>query len=270
MCEALDVSRSGFYAWCKRPPSNRSKERSAIGFALLNLHRKNRELYGAPRLQKGLAQAGMKCSRGRVISIMREFGIKSKMTKKFKATTNSRHNLPVADNLLNRNFSPNQANTVFGSDITYIATNEGWLYLAIVMDLYSRKIVGWSMANHLRAELAVDALAAAIAKNKPIFGALHHSDRGVQYASKDYQTLLNKNGLKCSMSAKGDCYDNAVVESFFGSLKTELVYLQKFNTREEARKAVFEYIEVFYNRQRLHSALGFLSPVDYEAKALVA
>jgi putative transposase len=270
MCKALDVSPSGYYAWNKRPPSKTETERTAIGFALLNLHQASRELYGAPRLHRGLTNTGVKCSRNRVFSIMREFGIRSKMKRKFKATTNSRHKLPVAENVLARAFIPARPNQVLASDITYIATGEGWLYLAVVMDLCSRKVVGWSMAEHMRKELTIDALNAALSQRKPIDNAIHHSDQGVQYASHEYQARLRNAGLICSMSRKGDCYDNAVVESFFGSLKTELVYLNRFKTREEARQQVFEYIEVFYNRQRLHSSLGFLSPVDYEAQLLVA
>jgi transposase InsO family protein len=201
---------------------------------------------------------------------MKEFGIRSKIKKKHKATTNSKHKLPVAENILNRDFAPERPDKAWASDITYIATGEGWLYLAVVMDLYSRKIVGWSMADHMRSDLVVDALNSALSQRRPQAGALHHSDRGVQYASNVYQAGLKEAEMVCSMSAKGECYDNAVVESFFGSLKTELVYLTQFKTRDEARKEIFEYIEVFYNRQRLHSTLGFLSPVDYEAQTQVA
>ena len=172
--------------------------------------------------------------------------------------------MPVAENLLNREFTPKCPDKAWASDITYIATGEGWLYLAVVMDLYSRKIVGWSMADHMRSDLVLDALNSALSQRRPQTGALHHSDRGVQYASHVYQTSLKGAGMVCSMSAKGECYDNAVVESFFGSLKTELVYLTQFKTRDEARKEIFEYIEVFYNRQRLHSTLGYRSPEEYE------
>jgi putative transposase len=270
MCKTLEVSKSGYYAWNKRPPSKTENERTHIGFALLNLHQASRGLYGAPRLHRGLILAGMKCSRNRLVSIMKEFGIRSKMKRKFKATTNSRHKLPVAENVLARAFTPTTPNQVLASDITYISTGEGWLYLAVVMDLYSRKIVGWSMAEHMRKELTLDALNGALSQRNLIAGAIHHSDRGVQYASHSYQKRLRDAGLLCSMSRKGDCYDNAVVESFFGSLKTELVYLNRFKTRAEAKQQIFEYIEVFYNRQRLHSSLGFLSPVDYEAQLLVA
>jgi putative transposase len=201
---------------------------------------------------------------------MKEFDIKSKMKRKFKATTNSKHNMPVAENILNREFVPAEANKVFASDITYVQTDEGWLYLAVVMDLYSRKIIGWSMADNMKKELVLEALDSALKQCNPLPGALHHSDRGVQYASHDYQSKLRQAGLICSMSRKGSCHDNAVVESFFGSLKTELIYLTRFKTRDEARLAIFEYIEVFYNRQRLHSSLGFLSPVEYEAHMKVA
>lgn len=270
MCEVLAVSRSGFYAWVKRPPSPRQQQRTNIGFALLNLHKASRGLYGAPRLHKNLVRTGIKCSRNRVISLMKEFGIRSRMKRKFKATTNSKHSLPIAENVLNRDFKPTSVNKVFASDITYIPTDEGWLYLAVVMDLYSRKIVGWSMADHMKKELVVAALDSALKQAKPVQGAVHHSDRGVQYASHLYQERLQQAGITCSMSRKGNCHDNAVVESFFGSLKTELVYLTRFGTRAEARQQIFEYIEVFYNRQRLHSSLGFLSPVDYEAQTRVA
>jgi putative transposase len=270
MCEALRVSCSGYYAWCNRPLSNNSKQRTQIGFALINLHKASRGVYGAPRLHKALVNAGTKCSRGRVVSIMKEFDIKSKIKRKYKATTNSKHKLPVADNHLNRQFKPSEENRVWASDITYIPTGEGWLYLAIVMDLYSRKIVGWSMQDNMRAELACNALQDALGRRKPQQGLMHHSDRGVQYASHHYQGLLRENNILCSMSRKGECYDNAVVESFFGSLKNELIYLTRFSSRNDAKQQIFDYIEVFYNRQRLHSSLGYVSPAMFEEQKFVA
>ena len=267
MCLHLEISRSGFYAWLKRPLSKRAEERTKIGFAMKNLHQTSRGLYGSPRLQQGLKNAGIKCSRNRVISIMKELNICSKIRRRYKATTNSNHKLPVAENLLARKFNPQSTNQVWASDITYIATDEGWLYVAVVMDLYSRKVVGWSMADHMRTDLVLGALTPALGARKVRQGLIHHSDRGVQYASHSYQAKLAENGIVCSMSKKGDCYDNAVVESFFHTLKTELVYLQRFETRAQAKQAIFDYIEVFYNRQRLHSTIGFLSPVQYEAVA---
>ena len=237
---------------------------------MLSIHQKSRSLYGLDRLHSALQKGGIHCSRNRVRSIMNEFGIRSKIRRKYKATTNSKHNLPVAENILNREFDPKSPNHVWASDISYIWTKEGWLYLGITMDLFSRNIIGWSLKENMKTELALDALKMALSRRKFIPGLLHHSDRGVQYASKEYQKKLFQNKIICSMSRKGECYDNAVVESFFHTLKTELVYNTEFQTKQQAREAIFEYIEVFYNRERLHSTLGFMSPYEFEKMKCVA
>lgn len=205
----------------------------------------------------------MPCGRKRVYRLMKTNGISSRRPRKFKATTNSKHNLPVADNLLNQNFSVDKPNKVWVSDITYIRTDEGWDYLATVKDLFSKEIVGWAVASTMTRDLAINALDAAIKKQRPPAGLIHHSDRGVQYCSKDYQAILAKNKMVCSMSRKGNCYDNASAESFFSAIKNELIYLNKFKTRQEARDAIFDYIEIFYNRKRRHQSLNYMTPVEY-------
>jgi len=201
---------------------------------------------------------------------MRDNGICAKMRRKFKRTTDSRHNLPVAANLLDQDFAVDRPNSVWAGDITYVSTDEGWLYLACVLDLYSRQVVGWSMKRRLTRDLVVDALRQAVGRRKPPPGLIHHSDRGSQYASGEFQELLDKHGFICSMSRKGNCYDNACVESFFGTIKTEMIAFERFKTRDDARRSIFEYIEVFYNRQRRHSTLGYKSPVEFENSAKVA
>lgn len=205
----------------------------------------------------------MPCGRKRVYRLMKTNGISSRRPRKFKATTNSKHNLPVADNLLNQNFSVDKPNKVWVSDITYIRTDEGWDYLATVKDLFSKEIVGWAVASTMTRDLAINALDAAIKKQRPPAGLIHHSDRGVQYCSKDYQAILAKNKMVCSMSRKGNCYDNASAESFFSAIKNELIYLNKFKTRQEVRDAIFDYIEIFYNRKRRHQSLNYMTPVEY-------
>ena len=259
MCKALDVSRSGYYAYASRGESNRSRENRELLETIKVIHEKSRKIYGAPQITKNLPE-NQKASRGRVARIMRANGIRSKVTKKYKATTNSKHNLPVADNILNRDFTASKPNEKWVSDITYIPTREGWLYLAGVMDLHGRKLVGWAMDSRMKTELVSAALKQAIGRTGAKEGLLVHSDRGVQYASKDYQKLLKKHGFICSMSRKGNCYDNAPMESFWGKLKMEWLNDYTFNTRAEAKKAVFEYIELFYNRRRTHSTNGYIPP----------
>lgn len=259
MCKALQVSRSGYYAYISRGESNRSKSNKKLLEAIKKIHSDSRRIYGAPQITKNLPK-DQKASRGRVARLMKANGIHSKVTKKYKATTNSNHNLPVADNILNREFSADQPNQKWVSDITYIHTREGWLYLAGVMDLYGCRLVGWAMANHMRTELVSAALNQAIGRTAAKEGLLIHSDRGIQYASKDYQKLLKKHGFMCSMSRKGNCYDNAPMESFWGKLKMEWLNDYEFKTRAEAKKAVFEYIELFYNRRRTHSTNGYIPP----------
>ena len=265
-CEVLEVSRSGYYAALRRPPSARAERREELAGQIQRVHQENRQVYGSPRVCKALLDEGVKVCENTVADIMKEREIRAKIKKKFvPATTDSRHHQPIAPNLLDRQFEAEAPDQKWAVDITYIPTGEGWLYLAGVIDLCSRKIVGWSMADHMRTDLVSDALSMALQQRRPGTGLLHHSDRGVQYASDDYQQLLARHGIACSMSGKGDCWDNAVMESFWATLKVELVYQEHFATREEARAAIFEYIEVFYNRKRLHSSIGYKSPEAFEA-----
>jgi len=266
MCEVLQVSRSGYYSWLRRPESRRSKANRDLLFRIRVVHEKSRQRYGSPRVTAELHAECICCSENRVARLMRQNGIRSKRKCKFKATTDSKHCLPVAENLLNRQFTVAYPNRVWVSDITYIWTSEGWLYLAGVVDLYSRMVVGWSMSKGITGQLTLDALQQALGRRRPEPGLLHHSDRGSQYAAGDYQAVLEANGLICSMSRKGNCWDNAPMESFFATLKTEFVSFERFATREEAKVKIFEYIEVFYNRERRHSTLGYQSPVDFEGR----
>jgi transposase InsO family protein len=266
-CRTLGVSRSGYYAWRDRPAGSRAKRRAALAAKVRSVHEANRRVYGSPRVHAALVASGEAVCENTVAKVMREQRIRAKTGRKFvPRTTDGRHANPVAANALDRQFGAALPNQKWAADITYVPTDEGWLYLAGVIDLCSRKLVGWSMADHLRTGLVADALRMALARRNPSgAGLLHHSDRGVQYASDDYQRLLSSNGLTCSMSNKGDCWDNAVMESFWGTLKSELVNHEHYATREQARASIFEYIEVFYNRQRLHSTLGYLSPEQFEA-----
>lgn len=260
MAEVLNVSKSGFYNYLNRPKSNRELENELLLEKIKAIHKKSHKIYGYHRITNALKKDGAP-SKNRVHRLMRENGIQSKTVKKYKATTNSNHNLPVAENLLNREFTADKANQKWVSDITYVATDEGWLYVAGVMDLYSRTIVGFAMDNHMRKSLVIQALTQAIGRNSAKEGLLVHSDRGVQYASKEYQGLLKEKQYRCSMSRKGNCYDNAPMESFWGKLKQEWLYGRRFKTRAEAKAAIFEYIEVFYNRQRTHTSIQFQVPM---------
>lgn len=264
LCRVLGVSRSGYYAWRQRPESERSRANRLLELQIRVVHQRSRRSYGSPRITDELKAGGTVCGRHRVARLMRAAGIRAKTVKKYKATTDSKHTLPVAANLLARQFTVSHPNRVWVADITYIRTGEGWLYLAAVLDLYSRQIVGWGMSDRIDGELARSALSQALAQRRPLPGLIHHSDRGKQYAAAGYQKLLRDYGAVCSMSRKGDCWDNAPMESFFGTLKQELVYQERFATREEAKAKIFEYIEVFYNRQRRHSANGSVSPVEFE------
>jgi transposase InsO family protein len=264
MSSTLEVSRSGFYAWLERSEPNRELEDSRLTVLIREEHERSRRTYGAPRIHAALKKRGECCGLHRVERLMQEAGIRSKMRRKFVRTTNSKHPHPIAPNLLDRQFSVSAANLVWVSDITYIWTDEGWLFLASTLDLYSRKVVGWAMSESMPASLVVSALVMAIDARSPSAGLLHHSDRGVQYAADAFQGLLEQNGITCSMSRKGNCYDNAVKESFFHTLKTELCDHEHYRTRAEARASVFEFIEVFYNRTRLHSTLGYCSPAEFE------
>ena len=266
MCEVLQVSPSGYYSWIKRPVSARDKEREKLANAIVNIFHAEKARAGYLRITKRLHRQGIKVGKNRVAGIMRDHGLRAKAAKKFKATTNSNHNLPVADNLLCQDFSATRENEKWVSDITYIHTDEGWLYLAVVMDLYSRKIIGWSLSERMKTTLVIDALLMALWRRGMPTGVIVHSDRGSQYCSLKYQSLLRKYNLKCSMSKRGDCYDNAAMESWNHSLKVEAIHGYRFKTREHAKKSVFEYIEIYYNRERLHSRLGYVSPEEFEEK----
>lgn len=264
MCQVLKVSRSGYYAWLKKPESKRKKRNKELLTEIRKIYKVSRGTYGSPRITRVLKRQGITCGKNRVARLMRDNGIVAKTKRKFKATTNSKHNYPVAENLLNQNFTTDQPNKVWVADITYIPTDEGWLYLAAIEDLYQRKIVGWAMDSTMTRQLTLNALRQAVWRHRPSAGLIHHSDRGSQYASYEYQQAIKDYEMIPSMSRKGNCYDNACMESFFGTLKRELIYGYRFKTRAEARQAIFEYIEVFYNRIRLHSALGYMSPVEFE------
>ena len=266
MCGLLGVSKSGFYAWLGRDHNGRAAKKLAIVRKIEALHLGSRKVYGSPRIFRALKALGTSVAKATVERLMREFGIKAKTVRRFRATTYSKHSLPIAENIVARVFDRGAPNRVWASDITYLWTDEGWLYLAIVIDCHSRKIVGWAIDKTMTTELVETALNRAIARQNPGPGVIHHSDRGVQYASRSFQSLLKKNGITPSMSRKGNCWDNAVAESFFRSLKVEFVYHERFVTRGEAKSAVFEWIEVFYNRQRLHSGLGYQSPECYERR----
>jgi transposase InsO family protein len=268
-CEVLQVARSGYYAWRKRPLSPRAQRHANLTDRVQAIHaQKHQDVYGAPRIHKELVAQGHACNRKTVAKCMKAAGIQAKTVKKFRVlTTDSNHSHPVAENLVDRNFTPAERNQTWTADITYIPTDEGWLYLAAVEDLFSRKIVGWSMSDRIDSRLVVDALEMAIHRELPGEGLMAHSDRGVQYASEHYQNLLRRHDLTCSMSRKANCWDNAPMESFFATLKKELVHHERYATRDEARRSLFEYIEIFYNRVRRHSALGYLSPAQFEQAA---
>jgi putative transposase len=266
LCETLEVSPAGYYAWRDRPTSAQEQRRTTLLVGIRAVHAEVKFRYGSPRMQRELVARGQNCCVNTVAKLMHENGIAAKTARKFRCTTDSNHDLPVADNLLDRHFDPAAPNESWVADITYIPTREGWLYLAVVEDLYSRRVLGWSMAGQMESRLVVDALTLAVERRLPGAGLLAHSDRGSQYASDHYQRLLAQHGITCSMSRRADCWDNAPMESFFASLKKELVHDADFATQTEARAAIVEYIEVFYNNQRRHSSLGYVSPAEYERK----
>lgn len=266
MCRRLEVRRSGYYAWKRRPPGESEAEAKRLDEAIRRQFETHKGRYGSPRVMEELAAEGWRVSRSRVAKRMRVLGLKARAAKKYKATTQSKHSLPVAPNRLEQDFTASAPNQKWVSDITYLWTSEGWLYLAVVLDLYSRAVVGWSMSERITRGLVMQALTMAVWQRRPKAGLIVHSDRGSQYASNDYQCLLEGHGFLCSMSRKGDCYDNAVMESFFHSLKVEQIHGPRYATREEAKADVFEYIESYYNRQRRHSTLNYLSPCDFEAR----
>lgn len=264
MCQLLKVSRSSYYHWLASGPSVRQLKNQRLMARIKAIHIENHCNYGTRRIKRSLAKEGLIVSRRRIMRLMKQEQLVCKAKRKFKITTDSKHSLPIAPNLLNRDFSPITMDQCYAGDITYIYTTEGWLYLAVVIDLYSRRIVGWAMKDTMKVTLVNDALLMAIWQRKPKRGLIWHTDRGSQYASESHRKICQEHGILQSMSRKGDCWDNAVSESFFHTLKVELVHPMKFNTRNEAKQAIFEYIEVYYNRQRMHSTNDYLSPVEYE------
>jgi putative transposase len=263
MCRLLSVSRSGFYAWLKRPPSTREQRRALIGMAVEDAYSQFKKRYGAPRLTVELNAQGIPCSLNHVASLLRERGLRARNGKGFKYCPRTEAKTNVNDNLLRRNFTTERPNRKWVSDITYIRVGRVWLYLAAVMDLSSRKIIGWALDSHMRESLILQALNMAVS-GRELKDTVIHSDRGVQYRGNEYQAALEQHGLTCSMSRKGNCWDNAVMESFFSRLKVELIYAENYKKVEDARAGIFEYIEIFYNRLRRHSAIGYISPHEYE------
>ena len=266
MCRLLEVKRSTYYAWRRRPESRRAKVDRRLQLEIEVSHKASDRSYGSPRVHQDLQELGICCGRKRVARLMRENGIRAKQARRYKVTTDSDHNYPVADNLLDRQFDVDEPDRVWTADITYIWTQEGWLYLAAILDLFSRRVVGWSMSNWVDGQLVLGALRMAQNHRRPQVGLLHHSDRGSQYACHDYRAMLQHHGMICSMSRKGDCWDNAVSESFFKTLKVERVRDRDYWTRDEAKSDIIDYIERFYNRKRRHSYLGYLSPVEFELR----
>jgi putative transposase len=266
LCRVFEVSRSGFYAWSKSKPSKRAQDDARLKVAIQAVHVQSRETYGPLRMQPELAAQGFVAGRDRIARLRRELGLRCKQKRKFKATTNSNHDLPIADNLLNQHFAPMRPNEAWVTDITYVATGEGWLYLAGIKDVFTCELVGYAMGERMTQQLTAQALWRAVRNKRPAPGLIHHSDRGAQYCAHDYQKLVKQFGMQPSMSRKGNCYDNAPMESFWGSLKNELVHHQQYPTRADARAAIQEYIESFYNRQRRHSRLGYIPPALFAEK----
>jgi len=263
-CTVLGVSRAGFYAWRGRPLAPRAGADQRLAIEVAAIHAESQRRYGSPRVHRELRARGQHVGRKRVARLMRTQGLRARVPRRFRTTTDSQHALPIAPNVLARRFTAPAPNTVWVTDMTYLWTLEGWLYLVVILDLFSRRVVGWAMSERMTRQLALDALTMALTHRGPAPGLIHHSDRGSQYASGDYRRLLTAHGIVCSMSRRGDCWDNAVAESFFSTLKLELVYESAWRARAEARAAVFEYLEAFYNGQRLHSSLGYLSPIAFE------
>lgn len=265
MCRHLGVSPSGFHAWRKRPESQRAIEDRRLAVLVREAHETGRKVYGSPRVHEELKAQGLRLSRKRVIRLMQEQGLKGKTRRRWVRTTHSKHGLPVAPNLLARKFEASGPDQRWVGDITYLRTGEGWLFLAVVLDLYSRMVVGWAVSALIDRHLVLKALDMALKRRGPGPGLLHHSDRGSQYASEDYQKVLEARGITCSMSRKGNCHDNAAMESWFGTLKTELG--ETFETHAEGKRKLFDYIELFYNQKRRHSTLGYVSPAEFERRS---
>ncbi len=270
MCRVLKVSRSGYYAWKLRPESPKLSQDRRTAVIMAAIQAMVKRVYGTPRMHRELTERGEKIGRRRVARLMKENGLQSRIRRKFRITTRSNHSHPVAPDRLQRNFTPKGPNEAWVADIMYIATREGWLYLAVVLDLYSRMVVGWKLGERISRDLVIDALKMGVARRKTSAVLVHHSDRGSQYASKEFRRELGERRILASMSRKGNCWDNAVAESFFGSLKTELENLGRYDTRAEARREIFEYIEVFYNGIRRHSTLGYFSPREFERQTPAA
>ena len=267
LCQVLQVSRSGFYAWRRRPAAQRTRQNQLLGLEIAAIFAESRHRYGSPRVHAELRDRGQRTGRKRGARLMRRAGLRARERRRFRRTTNSGHEMAITGNLLARQFSVAQPDISWATDITYLWTLEGWLYLAVILDLFSRRVVGWAISERLERGIALDALTMALRNRRPPHGLLHHSDRGSQYASHEYRQLLAANGMRSSMSRRGNCWDNAVAESFFATLKLELVYQTQWRTRADAHSAVFEYIELFYNRRRRHSALGYLSPEQFENRS---
>jgi transposase InsO family protein len=267
MCRLLDASKAGYYAWRERAPSERARDDEKLLTRIRVIHAVSSQTYGTPRVHAQLRREGTLVGRKRVARIRRDAGIEVRLRRRFRRTTDSKHKFPIARNVLNRRFSVTEIrrkNRVWASDITYIETAQGWLYLAVILDLRSRRVVGWSLSQSLEETIVLDAFRMAVGQRRPGRGILHHSDRGSQYAGRAFQQLLRDNGMVCSMSRRADCWDNAVVESFNSTIKTELIHRTKWETREEARAAVYKYIETWYNSKRLHSTLGYRTPIEFE------
>lgn len=270
LCRVLKISRCGYYAARSRPPSRRARTNAELLQRIRRIHATSRENYGAVKTLNALRTEGIDCGLKRVARLRRLHGIEAKRRRRFKQAYAARHSEPPAPNLLERDFTATTRDRVWATDITFIPTREGWLYVAVVIDLYSRRVVGWSMQQRINLSLALEALTMALRNRTPNPGLVHHSDRGQLYLATAYRDLLNAHGMIQSMSKKGDCYDNAVVESFFSNLKNELTWHRSFQTRDEARRAIFDYIELFYNRERLHQTLDYVSPMRYEENRVVA
>jgi len=264
MCRVLEVSRSGYYRWWKRKPSRRDIDHEKLDAEIREIYDGSKGRYGSPKIARELQDRGRRVSKSRVARRMRQTGLRSKVRRKYRVTTDSKHHFPVAPNLLERNFTTKAPDKAWVSDITYLGTRTGWLYLTVIIDLFSRLVVGWALSSSLSHDMVITALKRAIRRRRPGKGLVFHSDRGVQYACNDFREELNKYGFIQSMSRKGDCWDNAVAESFFGIMKTELVYHERYEGHQDTLHSIFEYIEVFYNRQRKHSTLGYLCPDEYE------
>ena len=264
MCRVLGVSRSGYYAWMSRPVSPRQASNERLLAEIRRIHGQAREVYGAIKTWKALRGDGILCGKNRVARLRRLSGIEAKRRRRFKVTTQSRSGQWVAPNLVERRFTTPALNRLWVGDVTFVATRQGWLYVAILLDVYSRRIVGWAMGDRINKELVLQALKMALRHRQPPVGLIHHTDRGAIYAADEYRTLLTCHGIKASMGRKGDCYDNAVAESFFSTVKNELTWEEDFQSRSEARTRIFEFIEVFYNRQRIHQSLGYRTPHTVE------